>query len=208
MVGILSRVKPAPTKQEVWENFWTKATAKASNAWEDMIGGLMAPGNALRGQYDQVQVMPDGSVSQFDPRMVQDASSLAGMVTLGSGAIPRPVGTLNMGANLSDLMERWSTAKAKYPNRNTSAAEMIENIRERTKTRQEVVTALLDTGNKAIRFDADGRRALAGPDMSVPGGYRLTYFDKDGVPDGHSEFKSMSEALDRALVDGFKPNVN
>jgi hypothetical protein len=97
MVGILSRVRPAPTKQEVWNNFWTKATAKASNAWEDMMGGLMAPGNALRGQYDQVQVMPDGSVSQIDPRMIDDASSLAGMVTLGSGAIPRPAGTLDMG---------------------------------------------------------------------------------------------------------------
>jgi hypothetical protein len=97
MVGILSQIRPAPTKQEVWNNFWTKATAKASNAWEDMMGGLMAPGNALRGQYDQVQVMPDGSVSQIDPRMIDDASSLAGMVTLGSGAIPRPAGTLDMG---------------------------------------------------------------------------------------------------------------
>lgn len=104
MVGILSQIKPAPTKQEVWDNFWAKATAKASNAWEDMMGGLMAPGNALRGNYDQLQVMGDGSLSQVDPRMVQDASSLAGMLTLGAGALPAEAGALRMGAG---NFEKW-----------------------------------------------------------------------------------------------------
>lgn len=101
MVGVPRRNILPPSPAENWERFWGKATAKAQGAWEGMMGGLMAPGNALRGEYEQLEVRPDGSVSQFDPRMVQDASSLAGMVTLGSGALPGEIGALRMGAKFS-----------------------------------------------------------------------------------------------------------
>lgn len=67
---------------------------------QDALRGMAAPGNAVRGEYNQVQVGPDGSVSQFDPRMMDDAAALAGSVTLGSGAIPRPLGTLDMGVKI------------------------------------------------------------------------------------------------------------
>ena len=47
----------------------------------DAIGAIAAPGKAARGEYDQVQVMPDGSVMPFDPRMMEDATNLGSMVS-------------------------------------------------------------------------------------------------------------------------------
>jgi len=58
---------------------------------------LMAPGNAMMGNYNQVGINPDGSTTQFDPRMAQDASTLANMTTLGAGAMPADANALNMG---------------------------------------------------------------------------------------------------------------
>lgn len=52
----------------------------------DALNAAQAPGRALRGEYDQLEVNPDGSVSQFDPRMMSDASALAGMVSPVSAA--------------------------------------------------------------------------------------------------------------------------
>lgn len=53
-----------------------------SDAWN----AVQAPGRALQGEYDQREIRPDGSVSQFDPRMMDDASALAGMVSPVSAA--------------------------------------------------------------------------------------------------------------------------
>jgi len=73
---------------------WQQSLASAAGS----IGNaLTAPGNALAGNYNQLTVGPDGSVSPMDPRMVQDASNLAGMVTLGAGAMPAEAGALRMG---------------------------------------------------------------------------------------------------------------
>lgn len=49
----------------------------ATDAWN----AIQAPGKAFNGQYDQVEVSGDGSVSAFDPRLVEDATNLASMVT-------------------------------------------------------------------------------------------------------------------------------
>lgn len=52
----------------------------------DSLGALQAPGKALQGEYDQLEIGPDGSVSPFDPRMVNDASALAGLASPMSAA--------------------------------------------------------------------------------------------------------------------------
>ena len=67
---------------------------------EAIARALMAPGNALRGEYDEVAVMPDGSLSMSDPRMISDAAELAGLVSLGAAPMPRPAGSLGMGASV------------------------------------------------------------------------------------------------------------
>lgn len=53
-----------------------------SDAWN----AIQAPGRAVRGEYDQREILPDGSLSPFDPRMMSDASALAGMVSPTSAA--------------------------------------------------------------------------------------------------------------------------
>lgn len=52
----------------------------------DAWNAIQAPGRALQGEYNQVEIGPNGSVSPFDPRMVSDASALAGLVTPSSVA--------------------------------------------------------------------------------------------------------------------------
>lgn len=48
----------------------------------DAMGAFQAPGKALQGGYDELQVNPEsGAVSPFDPRMVDDAANLASMVS-------------------------------------------------------------------------------------------------------------------------------
>ena len=64
----------------------------------DAMSALAAPGKALRGEYDQVHVnQQTGAVEPFDRRMTQDAAGLAGALTLGAGAVPRPANALDMG---------------------------------------------------------------------------------------------------------------
>lgn len=51
---------------------------KAGQIGQGVLDAMTAPGNALRGEYDQVGVSPDGSVTMTDPRMYDDATALAG----------------------------------------------------------------------------------------------------------------------------------
>lgn len=50
----------------------------ATDAWN----AIQAPGKALRGEYDQLEVNPEtGAVAPFDTRMMDDAANLASMVS-------------------------------------------------------------------------------------------------------------------------------
>lgn len=50
----------------------------ATDAWN----AIQAPGKALQGEYDQLPIDPNtGAVAPFDPRMMDDATNLASMVT-------------------------------------------------------------------------------------------------------------------------------
>lgn len=63
-----------------------------------VVEALAAPHKAISGLYNQVEYNSDtGEVSQFDPRMVQDAGTLAGAISLSPVGAPLPLGSVGMG---------------------------------------------------------------------------------------------------------------
>lgn len=94
------RPMPQKSADEIARALSQSISADLYKAGSGIAQALMAPGNAMRGSYDQREVYPDGSVSQFDPRMIDDASNMAGFVSLGAMPFPRPVGSLGMGASV------------------------------------------------------------------------------------------------------------
>lgn len=52
----------------------------------DAWNAIQAPGKAFRGEYDQLEIGPNGEVSPFDPRMVDDAAALGSMISPTSAA--------------------------------------------------------------------------------------------------------------------------
>lgn len=93
---------------------------------QDAMRGMAAPGNALRGGYDQLQVGPDGSVSQFDPRMMDDAAALAGTIGVSGGAVPKAPNTLGM----------FGGVMAKTADK--AALETAQKMAEKGATKQEI----------------------------------------------------------------------
>lgn len=67
-----------------------------------IAAALMAPGDALNGQLSQVEIAPDGSVNPFSAPLMNAASNMAGVVSLGSAPMVRPSGSLGMGG-----FEKW-----------------------------------------------------------------------------------------------------
>lgn len=78
------------------------------------VNGFMAPSNALAGKYDQIVVGPDGEViSMFDPRMIEDANAMAGLVTTGALPIPKPAGALGIfGGTMAKTADMAALAQA------------------------------------------------------------------------------------------------
>jgi hypothetical protein len=85
----------------------------ASRIGEMLVSGIMAPGNALAGNYDQVEVGPNGSVTPMDPRLVQDAGNLASFAGVGSMPMARPMNSLGMfGGRMAATADHAALAKA------------------------------------------------------------------------------------------------
>lgn len=84
---------------------------------------------------------------------------------------------------------------------------LLASVRENMARKASLSADLAAAGRPVMFSTADGRRAMAGPDMSKPGGFRLTYLDADGQPSGHSEFATLGEAIRRALDEGMEPSV-
>lgn len=98
---------PGTTGPQYQPTFWEKARNIPSmmnrdleGAARDIASALMAPGNALQGAYNYVEVNPDGSVNPFNQDMIDSAAALSGLVSLGSAPIPRPANSLGMGASV------------------------------------------------------------------------------------------------------------
>jgi len=77
-----------------------------------------------------------------------------------------------------------------------------------TKSEQrKAMAADLAVDGKAVRLaHADGRGAMAGPDMSKDGAFRLTRFDADG-PAGHTEHQTLKDAVLEGLKNGYGPTI-
>lgn len=84
---------------------------------------------------------------------------------------------------------------------------LLASVRENMARKASLSADLAAAGRPVMFSTADGRRAMAGPDMSKPGGFRLTYLGADGQPSGHSEFATLAEAIRRALDEGMEPSV-
>lgn len=81
-------------------------------------------------------------------------------------------------------------------------AHMQAIVAERKATAKEMAAA----GEPVRLAHADGRTALAGPDMSKPGAFRLTRFDGEG-PVGHTEAKTLAAAVEDGLKEGYQPGA-
>lgn len=64
------------------------------NSLAAALSGIMAPGKAANGLYERM-IDPTTGVNYYDG-MLGDVSNLAGMLTLGGGAIPKPKGSLGI----------------------------------------------------------------------------------------------------------------
>lgn len=105
-----------------------EAGGKLNAAGQSFMQAIMAPGNALRGEYDQREISPDGRVSQFDPRMMEDATNLAGAIGLSSMPIPKPSNSLGMfGGKMAKTADLDALERAKALDASGAPREGIWN---------------------------------------------------------------------------------
>lgn len=82
---------------------------------ESTVNGFMAPANALAGKYDQFVIDPEtGKVlSMIDPRLMDDAAAMAGLVTTSGMPMPKPAGALGIfGGTMAKTADTAALAKA------------------------------------------------------------------------------------------------
>jgi predicted GNAT family acetyltransferase len=77
-----------------------------------VASALMAPGNALRGEYNYNEIEPSGYVRPFNGGLMDAASNMAGVVSLGAAPLPRPVNSLSMGPMFRSAAQIEEFAKA------------------------------------------------------------------------------------------------
>ena len=82
--------------------------------------------------------------------------------------------------------------------------ELFAQQKEKTAARRATSSALAKEGKPVRLTGKDGRTAMAGPDMSEPGKFRLTRFDDKG-PSGHTVYNSLEEAIDEGMREGYAP---
>lgn len=80
---------------------------------------------------------------------------------------------------------------------------LVADARRQVAERNAKAAALAELG-KPVRMVGPGDlRALAGPDMSKPGRFRVTYF-VGRVPNGHSEYLTFFDAVRDALAQRYR----
>jgi len=87
----------AEKKRQPVNPIWTALQNDISRASNSILSSLAAPGNAMRGDYNSVEINRNGSVNPFNGPLMDAASNMAGVVSLGSMPMPRPFGSLGMG---------------------------------------------------------------------------------------------------------------
>lgn len=96
--GTFVPVPPRPkTLDEAMRGISQELSQKAISGASSVAEALMAPGNALNGEYNYVEVQPSGYVNPFNTGLVDAANNMAGVVSLSSAPMPRPMNSLGMG---------------------------------------------------------------------------------------------------------------
>lgn len=85
-----------------------------------------------------------------------------------------------------------------------NAPDLFKDILDKAAEREKLADELARPGRGVKLVHEDGRTAMAGPDMSKPGTFRLTRFDKDG-PVGHTEHATLKEAISEGLKNKYFP---
>lgn len=93
---------PRKTIDEVMRGLSYGISQDIGQAGDSVARALMTPGNALRGDYNEVSIYPSGYVSPVSEALIQDASNMAGVVTTGSMPMPRPMNSLGMGGSVKE----------------------------------------------------------------------------------------------------------
>lgn len=83
--------------------------------------------------------------------------------------------------------------------------DWMQEILTKANERKALAAQLAQTGRPVRLFGTGGTFALASPDMSRGGSYRLTWFDQ-GMPTGHTEHRTLEEAIDEGLRNRLKPH--
>jgi hypothetical protein len=78
------------------QDWWNKSTF-FKPAWDDLVGGLTAPGDVMSGAQPTMVADPQTGEFHTDPRLADRAMNAAGMLTLGAGAVPAEANSLRMG---------------------------------------------------------------------------------------------------------------
>jgi hypothetical protein len=120
-------------------------------------------------------------------------------------AIEKYLGSL--GVSLDDSDADIKTAMQEAESRQYAQdkrPEWMRQILAKSDERKAVAEQLAASGRPVRLIHEDGRYALAGPDMSSEGGFRLTRFDADG-PVGHTEHASLEDAILEGLKQHYAP---
>lgn len=105
---------PRKTLDEVMRGLSYSMSQDLAKAGQSVASALATPGNAIRGNYNNVSIFSDGYVSPVSEALIRDASNMAGVVTTGSMPMPRPMNSLGMGgfvARSADDIERLARSK-------------------------------------------------------------------------------------------------
>lgn len=82
----------------------------------------------------------------------------------------------------------------------------LDELRGRVAARRALAAQIAEPGWPVRFTKPDARSALAQADMSEPGMFRLTRFDAAG-PIGHTQYRTLNEAIYDALQEGYEPDA-
>jgi hypothetical protein len=99
--GLGERLQGGPPPQagglgDRLQNWWNNTTF-FKPAWDDLVGGLTAPGDVMSGAQPTMAADPQTGEFHTAPELMDRAGALAGTLTLGAGAVPAEANSLRMG---------------------------------------------------------------------------------------------------------------
>jgi hypothetical protein len=121
--------------------------------------GYMAPYNAMTGKYDQFVIDPEtGKVlSMIDPRLMDDAAAMAGLVTTSGMPMPKPAGALGIfGGKMAATADKAALAKAEQMAAAGASRDEIWNATGWFKGKDDKWRFEIDDSRSAINTNAAG----------------------------------------------------